>query len=113
MPPPLPAVLPEMVLLVIVKVPLLKMPPPMSMAPAFPLEIVRPEIVTLKLPEAISKMRKLFALKGSRCTFNRFAPGPLIVRLLLRKNSALVSVIVLFAGSEKLIVSPDTTVAIA
>ena len=43
-----------------------------------------------------------------RCTLNRFAPGPLIVRYLLISNSPLVSVIVLFAGNRKVIVSPET-----
>jgi len=75
------------------------------------LEIVKPEIVTLKLPEAMLKMRKLSA--PLRCTVNRFAPGPVIVRFLLINNSADVSVIVLLAAREKLIVSPDTAAAMA
>src|SRR6266567_2952430 len=41
----------------------------------------------------------------------RFAPGPLIVRFLLIDNSPLVRLIILFAGKEKLIVSPGDAAA--
>src|SRR5258708_38338628 len=75
--------------------------------------MVRPEMVTLTLVDAISKMRKFGVLDAAlRCTLNRFAPGPLIVRFLLINNSSLVSVIVVRLAA-KLIVSPRAAVAIA
>src|SRR2546422_860539 len=110
MPPPKFAELPEMVLLVIVNVPWLKMPPPKG---ALPLLIVRPEIVTLMLAWILKIRKSGVPAKRLRWTVNRFAPGPLIVRFLLITNSSLNSLIVLFAGRLKLIVSPDAAVAIA
>src|SRR5947207_393048 len=91
--------------LAIASVPRLAMPPPTEPR-VFPLAIVRPAMVALTLADAILKMRKLPA-DPLRCTLNRFAPGPLIVRFLSTNNSALVSAIVLLAGREKLIVSLD------
>src|ERR1051325_1493850 len=101
--------LPETVQFVRVNMPELLMPPPSS---AEPLEIVRPEMATLE-PLLIEKMRKSGAFDAVvRCTVNRFAPGPLIVRFVCIANS-LVSVIVLLAGKEKLIVPPDPALWIA
>jgi hypothetical protein len=67
--------------------------------------MVRPEMAA---PTAalISKMRKLgvpFAVL--RCTVNRLAPGPAIVRLLSINNAPPVNTMVLGAGNEKLMVS--------
>ncbi len=58
-------------------------------------------------------MRKLGVPPAAlRCTVNRSAPGPLIVRLLLINNSALVSVIAV-SPPAKSIVSPAAASRIA
>src|SRR5260370_37808640 len=81
---------------------------------ANPSEMVKPEIVTLLLPEAISKIRMgAVQLAGVRRTVNKFAPRPLIVRLLLISSSSVVRVIVLPAGSAKLIASKGAASLIA
>src|SRR2546423_1292034 len=84
MPPPIDVELPEIAHPVTVKIPLLwlRMPPPP--AASFPLVIVKPEMVTLEAK--IPKMRKSVLAAALRCTVNRFAPGPLIVRLLSIDN---------------------------
>src|SRR6476646_8282917 len=52
--------------------------------------MVRPEILTLGVPE-ILKMRKFDVPAAAlRCTLRRLAPGPLMVRFLLMGNSPLV-----------------------
>ncbi|PZR76719.1 MAG: hypothetical protein DLM73_01775 [Chthoniobacterales bacterium] len=124
MPAPLPlnpelmlAKLPEMAQAVTVKLALLRMPPPLVPSAMFPLEIVRPESVTLKLPApkplpgVMLKMRKADAA-GSRRTVNRFAPGPLIVMALLIANSPLVRLIGLLTLEAKVMVLPAQTLAI-
>src|SRR5712672_3142905 len=100
--------LPEMVQLMIVIAPWLEMPPPESLL-TDPPEIVRPEIVAVTLAKAkgISKMRKDPAPR----TANRFAPGPLIVRLLSITNSPLTTLIVVIPIA-KLIVSPPESEAL-
>ena len=90
-PPLLPVLLPEIVLFEIVSAPVLEIPPPLL--GEFPLAIVRPEMVAMTWLGVILKMRKLPAA-ALRCTLNRFAPGPLIVRFLLISNSPLVRLIV-------------------
>src|SRR6266581_1352622 len=106
-----------MVQFVIFTVPVLRLrmpPPPLPKSGAFPLEIVKPEIVTLKLPEAILKMRKSGVPPAVlRCTVNPFVVAPSIVRLLSINNSPLVSVIVLFAGREKTILPSGIALLIA
>src|SRR5438067_2665930 len=110
------APLPEMMQLVIVTAPVLrlKMPPPKLTSD--PRVMVKPDSATLKLPEAILKMRNPGASAGIpsvlRRTVNRFAPGPLIVRFLLISNSPLVRLIVL-RPAAKLMVSPDAASRIA
>ena len=112
-PPPNLAELPEIAQPITVKVPLAwLLMPPLVPPETLPFAMVRPEIVTVKLP--ILKMRNSGVPPAAlRCTVNRFAPGPLIFRFLSMNNSAVVSVIALFAGREKLIVSPEIAVAIA
>ena len=92
MPPPkVLAALPEMVQPTIVNVqPLLIAPPTWTVPLGLPLEIVRPEMVTLMFTVfpllsvlAILNMRKLAVpLAALRCTLSKLAPGPLIVRSL-------------------------------
>src|ERR1700737_3557314 len=81
MPPPERAELKEIAQPVTVKLPQLKMPPPRLKLVKSPLVMVRPEMVTLMLPQPVEKMPNLgIGPKKLRCTVNRFAPGPLIVR---------------------------------
>src|SRR5215212_9709259 len=82
-------------------------PPPWG---ALPLAIVNPEMFAVT-PEIV-KIRKSPTPPAERWTVNRFAPGPLMVRFLLINKSPLVSVIAARSGA-KLIVSPETAVAIA
>src|SRR5712691_11081062 len=105
MPPPKFAELTEIAQPLTVKLPPLKMPPPRLRPDRSPPVMVRPEMVTLKLPEEIWKMPNL-GIPGPmllRWTVNRLAPGPLIVRSLLINNAALVRLIVV-RPAAKLIV---------
>lgn len=87
-------------------------PPPIAPL-MLPLERVRPEMLTV-LPTEMVEMRNSDVPPAVlRWTVSRLTPGPLIVRFLLISNSPLVSVIVLLAGSEKVIVSPDTALEMA
>src|SRR5437588_5512059 len=86
-----------------------KMPPPLLLGES-PLEMVKPESVTV--PATMSKIRKRLAVT-LRVTSNRFAPGPLIVRFLSINSSPLVSLIVMPAGREKPMVLPDDASLIA
>src|SRR6202040_2235614 len=104
MPPPEVAALAEIAQPMTVKLPPLKMPPPALKLDRSPLVMVRPEMVT-KLPTAMKKMPNL-GIPGPmllRCTVNRLAPGPLIVRFLLIDNVALVRLTVV-RPAAKLIV---------
>ena len=84
MPPPKPAVLPEIVELVTVRVPELLMPPPLPVI--FAPETVTPEIDRLP-PEAMLKMLKLrFALMvpeelSKPLMISSVDPGPVMVRV--------------------------------
>jgi hypothetical protein len=54
-------------------------------AAELPFAIVRPEMAII--PEVILKMRKFgVPVATLRCTVNRFAPGPLIIRAAVRVN---------------------------
>ena len=78
MPPPVPAELPEMTLLVTVSVlpPALLMPPPKPVLPALPFSMVRPEMAaTLPIQNTDPTAPSSFPL-----TARMEAPGPLMVR---------------------------------
>src|ERR1700682_2190012 len=62
----------------------------------------------------MSKMRKSGVPTAVlRCTVNPLGVAPSIARLVLINNSPLVSVIVLFAGREKTMLSPDCAMLMA
>ena len=91
-PPLLPVLLPEIVLFEIVSAPVLEIPPPLL--GEFPLAIVRPEIAAMTLVRSdIEDAESWMPPTALRCTLNRLAPGPLIVRFLLISNSPLVRLI--------------------
>src|SRR6266550_2408967 len=94
------ALLPVKVLLLMVRKPRLIMPEPLKNTP---LAIVRLETLTVLLAFTLNTGNRLSILLDP-LTVTPLA-GPVIVRSPLISSNALLSVMVLFAGSEKLIKS--------
>jgi hypothetical protein len=90
-----------------VSVPKFSIPPPLAV-PVAALAIVNPEIVVVT-PAGLLKTRHILL----PLIVSVRAPGPMIVTFLVMANGPLVSAIVLFAGSEKSIVSSPTAAASA
>src|SRR5260221_4451377 len=110
-PPPEPAAaLPETTLLLSVKVPELRIPPPAldgkTLPVTFPLDTVKPDITTV-FPELMVKMRK-FGVPPAvlRCTVSRLVPGPLMLTLVARLGNALLRVIAVGVVRAKEILLP-------